>query len=275
MMIKRFYNILWAGLLGMAGVSCEQDYPAYASADCNLNFVYYDIHGNVMKAEKVTDKLRTYSFSFIYSGELAERDTLTFEVSSMGELVDCARPIALEQVQAEGVENAVPGVHYVAFDEPSEVEFNCIPANRNKGKVRVILLRNDRELKKKDVVLRFGFKENADFKPGFEGLTRRDVVITDRIARPSNWVDCYMDYFCGEYGEKKHELMIAWTGKAWDEEYIKEFTEGDRAYHDYMERWFQNKLEEENAKRLADPEIGDVYREANGEPVDFTPKSWN
>ena len=30
-----------------------------------------------------------------------------------------------------------------------------------------------------------------------------------------------------------------------------------------------NKLDEENAKRLADPNIGDIYKEKDGTPVEF------
>ena len=39
----------------------------------------------------------------------------------------------------------------------------------------------------------------------------------------------------------------------------------------YLASWFAERLLKENAERLADPQIGDVYREENNDAVDFTP----
>ena len=67
--------------------------------------------------------------------------------------------------------------------------------------------------------------------------------------------------------------MIEWTDEKWDDEYIKELMEGDSAYVDYLAGWFARKLEEENAKRIA--ENKEPYKEEDGTPVSFEPKSWN
>ena len=35
------------------------------------------------------------------------------------------------------------------------------------------------------------------------------------------WQELGVDYYLGTYGSKKHELMIQWTGKTWDDAYFK------------------------------------------------------
>ena len=252
----------------MLGAACDEEYPGYATSDCNLNFVFYGNYGEVLTAEEVTEETRTSTFSFVYSGEEATRDTVWYEISSMGNLSDSDRPITLRQIEVEGVENAVAGTHYVAFDSPEVASLYVIPANANTAQIPVIYLRDDEELKQKSVTLKFGFADNGYFKPGYDSLATRTVLVTDRLAQPSNWSDVEGDF--GTYGQQKHLLMIEWTDDAWDEEYNDELTAGDVAYRHYLAQWFKQKLEEENAKRLADPAIGDVYRENDANRTEVT-----
>lgn len=251
----------------MFGSACQEEYPTYATSDCNLNFVFYGNYDEVLTAEEVTEEIRTSTFSFVYSGEEAQTDTVWFEVTTMGDLSATDRPIALRQFQVEGAENAEAGTHYVAFDDPSMASYYRISADTNAARIPVVVLRDDPTLKNRTVVLKFGFAENEYFKPGYDSLATCTLLITDQLAQPSNWSDVEGDF--GAYGQQKHLLMIEWTGDAWDEEYIDELTAGDVAYRHYLAQWFKQKLEEENAKRLADPAIGDVYREANGSEVTF------
>lgn len=259
--------ILIGSLLAILGSACDEDYPTYADSMCNLNFVFYGNYNEVLTCEEVTEETRTSTFSFVYSGEEAVRDTVWYEISTMGDLSDQNRPIALQQIQVEGVENAVAGTHYVAFDSPEVVSLYVVPANANTTQIPVIFLRDDPNLKQSTVTLKFGFAENEYFAPGYDSLATRTTLITDRLAQPSNWSDVEGDF--GTYGQQKHLLMIEWTDNAWDEEYIDELRSGDVAYRHYLAQWFKQKLEEENAKRLADPNIGDVYREADGTEVVF------
>ena len=61
--------------------------------------------------------------------------------------------------------------------------------------------------------------------------------------------------------------MIDWTGEVWDESYIRSLLNGDSGYLSYLKEFFQQKLEEENAKRQ---EAGlDIYREADGSEIRF------
>ena len=104
-------------------------------------------------------------------------------------------------------------------------------------------------------------------------MTVRVLSISAKLTKPSVWEEYYCDYSFGLYGTEKHRLMIEWTDEKWDDEYIKELMEGDSAYVDYLAGWFARKLEEENAKRIA--ENKEPYKEEDGTPVSFEPKSWN
>ena len=77
------------------------------------------------------------------------------------------------------------------------------------------------------------------------------------------------EYYLGYWGPVKHQLMIEWTGEAWDDAYLEELYNGDSGYVDYMISWFAQRLEEENAAREAAGE--EPYTEEDGTPVDFTP----
>ena len=60
--------------------------------------------------------------------------------------------------------------------------------------------------------------------------------------------------------------MIEWTGEKWDDAYIKELMDGDNAYVNYLAGWFARKLEEAGEE---------PYKEEDGTPVSFEPKSWS
>lgn len=258
--MKTLYVILAGFVLLMLLASCEKDYSLFETTNCYLNFNYED-----MTSDEITDGMSTTSYSFVYEGDDVKVDTLWFEVIAMGFLSDEDRPFVLKQFPVEGVDNAVPGVHYVAFDDADLVKYYRIPRGQNTVKIPVVLLRNDPELQKKMMVLKFGFEENDFFAPGYKEMVARTVQIRDFLTEPVGWWRANM----GTYGQMKHRLMIQWTGEPWDEAYIKEFGSGDSAYRSYMRQWLRRKLKEENDKRLADPNIGDVYREENGTAVSF------
>ena len=55
----------------------------------------------------------------------------------MGFLSDQNRPVRLEQVST-GEDDAIPGVHYVSFDDPDFTRLCFVPANQNRTQVPVI-----------------------------------------------------------------------------------------------------------------------------------------
>jgi len=261
--MKKLYHILGSMTLLLVFASCEKDLEPYHTPECRLNFLYYDYSGeNVLDSDDLKNK-KDYdltNYSFYYQGN-PKRDTLWFKISTMGYLADEERVLALQQISLEDtLENARPGVHYVAFDDPELAAFYRVPANRDTLSIPVILL-NDPSLKSKQVVLCFGFRDNGVFKPGYSMMSSRRIYYTSEASRPAAW----MDGFFGEWGSVKHQLMIEWTGEKWDNDYIRKKYNEDYSYLEYMNQWFHYKLEEENAKRLANNE--DVYREANGKEV--------
>ena len=253
----------------MMFASCENDLEPYSDPACRLNFIYYDYFGDQMTTENIEesyddDSYSTSSYSFVYAGN-PERDTLWFKVGVSGFLSDQPRSFALEQVAVpDTVDNAEPGVHYVAFNDPSLSALYTVPANADTLSVPVVLLR-DPSLDEKDVVIRFTFADNGNFQAGIPEMSTRTVYITARIAQPSMWEEYYLGY----WGPVKHQLMIEWTGEAWDDAYLEELYNGDSGYVDYMISWFAQRLEEENAAREAAGE--EPYTEEDGTPVDVTP----
>lgn len=266
-MKRIIFRLIVSACLASLLPGCNQDLPVYENPDCLLSFVYYDYYDKdeLADADDVTDVHRTSYYSFAYGEDARERDTLWFEVRTAGFLSAEARPVALQQIEVEGEENAVPGVHYVAFDAPELQSLYSVPAYQNRLEIPVVLLR-DASLKTKTVTLKFAFRDNGVFQPGYEGLEWRVIYATDHLSKPGNYDSQYLNYYFGEYTEKKHELMNRWTKRIWDEEYINEIT-SNFSYVLWLSEWFVLQLEEENARLQENGE--DILREPDGTPVSF------
>lgn len=269
--MKKLYSLL-AGLCLLAAAACnDDDLAKYETPECRLNFLYYAKDSSSLKVKDVTDEMRKYSFSFTLASAVeAERDTVWFDVETMGFLADEVRFAELRQIPVEGVKNAEPGVHYVAFDDKEMKGMGRIEPGKSRGKIPVILLRAE-ELEDTTVVLKFGFKENEYFMPGYEGLDTRTMEITDRLAQPTNWYTRYgqgrgwcMANRIGHYGELKHRLMLEWTPLKWDEECIEQIMTGkmDAAYVGYIYSLLSRKLREANEQLKAEGK--EPYTEKDG-----------
>lgn len=273
--IHNIKHITLAAIALIGTASCEKDLEPYSNPDCYLNFLFkttigddYATTDDINKGYAVTDQATIYNFKFHND---RTSDTVWIEAQTMGFVTDYDRQFALEQVMMEGEENAVAGVDYVAFDSEEAQRAMVVKAGETKFKVPVIVKRSEQQ-RTKTVMLKIRFKANDYFRNGFDCMQERIIAITDRLAKPSVWDDFYLDYFLGYYGEVKHQLMIEWSGNTWDDEYITEVYNTDNAYIDYMDQVFAKRLAEENEKRKA--QGLDVYREADGTEVDFTPASW-
>lgn len=281
-MSMKLFNILYAAGLLLLTAACEKDLPVFSDDEGFLIFNY----GAGKKTDDATvsenDRRGSYSF-LLNAAEEQICDTVWLKVNTLGKLSSDSRPIALVQVEDtnRNVINAVAGKHYVAFDDPSLAELYRMPGNSAVAEVPVVVL-HDPSLKEGDVTLKMTFGDNNWFKPGYPSFTTYTLTISDYLAEPKMWQELNVDYYLGTYGSKKHELMIQWTGKTWDDEYFRTLATydtnygywrfNDAAYIDYLDAWFARKLEEENALRLENDK--DIYREPNGKPVSFEPRSY-
>lgn len=276
--VMKYLNLLYAtGLLFLAA-ACEKEIPKFSETDCQLNFYF----GDDLKTESVRESMKKGSHSFkLHSAEGQMRDTVWLEVATMGKLSAQNRPVALEQIELTDTLNAVPGKHYVPFNDASLADLYRIPANEARVKLPIVVLR-DPSLEEGDVVLRITFRDNGYFQSGYPEFSTYTLTISDNLTKPDFWdklcpsfgSSTGLDYIFGKYSPEKHALMIKWTQKPWDDEYIEslcyELMPGwdmwlakEPAYIDYLASWFAEQLEEENAERVANGE----------EPweVDFTP----
>ena len=257
--------------------ACEKELKPFDSNDAWLNFHYINWSGG---REELMQDDSYYSFAMRSAslGVDLEQDTVWLEVETMGYVYDQDRTIELKQVpisdedlQEYGEAEAQAGVHYVPFDDATLLSKSYVPAGATIAKVPIVVLR-DPSLDTQSVALRITFKDNGIFQPGYPAYNTHTLHISGRLTRPSQWDLNYWDYNFVEYTETIHELMIQWTGNAWDDDYIKELTAGDSAYLDYLKGYFQEKLAELNAERQA--QGLDILREPDGTPVKFEPKSW-
>ena len=248
--------------------SCEKDLEVYSDPACRLNF-YYDI-------ETVGDfkpEMAHAAYSFVYGSPDLQQDTVWFEVESMGFVADTDRPIALQQIDSVGVENAVVGLHYVGFDDAQLAKHYVMPAGKARTRLPIVILR-DASLKDKAVVLKFRIKANESFVNGYAPLAERVLTLTDHLSEPSRWNYQYpyggsytislASYF-GSYGPVKHQFLINETGEKWDDDYIDALMTGDSMYIMYMMSKMSRRLGEVNAQRTS--QGLDVLREADGTEV--------
>lgn len=229
--------------------SCEKELQLYNEEACALNFYYSDglLEGNFK------EDMAKSNYSFVYAGSTVQVDTVWFKVRSMGFVYDYARQFEIEQIQAEGENNAVAGKHFVAFNDPSLAQYYQIGANTSRGEFPVVVLR-DASLSEADVVLRMRIKANDNFENGYAKFQERTLTISANLSQPSVWTlsgPLYVAYYIGEWGPIKHQWMIDNTGEKWDDEYIKSLWAGDSGYRDYLIGKLQKKLSAENEARAA------------------------
>lgn len=251
--------------------SCEKDLPMYSDPVSRINF-YYD----KATTETLDSNMTKTAYSFVFDGDNVKRDTLWLEVETMGYLSEEDRPVTLEQVDTTA-NMAVPGKHYVAFDDASLAAYYKIPAGQARAKLPVVLLR-DASLKDTSVVLKVRLVPNDYFQSGYPVYQTRVITFTDRLSEPSawntprywnpkypSWGTYTLSTYIGAYGPVKHRFLIDTTGKKWDDDYINSLLDGDSYYLNYLIQELQKALDKLNAERKA--QGLDVLREADGTKV--------
>ena len=268
------FKALMASFCISSFTACEKDLEPFNRDDAWLTFHYINWTGG---REELMKDDSYYSFamrSAALGGVDLQQDTVWLEVETIGKVSDQDRTVQLEQktITAEELEEygeneAVPGVHYVPFDDPELLAKSYVPAGTTIAQIPVVVLR-DPSLDEKDVALRITFKDNGVFKPGYSKYNTHTLHIASQLTRPTEWDTKYWDYNFVEYTRTVHELMIEWTGEAWDDDYIKELNAGDPGYLDYLKGYFQEKLAELNAEREAQG-LGVLMDPDTGKPVKF------
>jgi hypothetical protein len=227
-------------------VACqEEEVPLYSGKN-HINFLFPQ-GGAYVGA--VTDSAVNYTF--VYGPQTRREDTVWLELYTTGVVVDYPRPIALRQLPVDTLQ-ALPGVHYVAFDDPRVSAAYVIPAGESRVLVPIIL-RRDASLAEASYSLLLGFDENEHFKPGFVANAKRLVTVSDILARPASWTLVW-DSFFAPYGPVAHRFMIdsAPEGVIIDEAWCASiFILADSTNYTYWKRYFRLKLAEENDRRAA------------------------
>ena len=231
--------------------ACESDMDMYNTETEWLAFRFYPDQDSVARK------------TFIYDQENVTRDTIYVPLHLIGYLVDYDRPVAVEQVQVEGEENAVPGVHYVDFNSEEWKPNMVVQANAGEPQIPIAVLR-DPSLTEADHILRIKIVANDCFQPWHETEIYKDIVITDQLTRPEHW----FDYYFGTWGPVKHRFLIDnFEGITWDDEFFTVLQQ-DYPYCEYLIGKAQEALDEENQRRSEqNPPLGPLTEKDGTEVV--------
>jgi hypothetical protein len=185
-------------------------------------------------------------------------DTVFVRVNAMGEVSTQDRPISIAQTNVGEADAAIPGVHYVPFDNPDLKKLLRIEAGKAFTEVPIVVLR-DASLGLGKVRLALRVESNEYFRPGID--KKRSFVITtsDLSVKPSIWDNEWSYFFGPSWGSVKMRFMIDATG------YIDwEIFPDDYNFVIYLQDVVLQRFLEYNIEHPDDP-----LCEADGTPVVF------
>lgn len=197
-MKKRFY----IGLIGLLLTACQSNDYKWYSGEAAIQFV------------ETRDTIQRYSFYF--QPEAVTQDTLWFEVVTTGYTVPEPRPFRVVQGQLEGLNNAVAGEHYKAFEMMDYV----VGADAVKARVPVVLFR-DKLQDKTTYYLELQIEGNDRFQAGVKTALKRRVVFSKDLMKPNGWSVYLENNILGAYSVNKHEWIIEQTKLKWDEDFFE------------------------------------------------------
>lgn len=222
--------------------SCNDAAELYNYPDNKIGFVFKDKESNI------------FSKSFVYDKASVTRDTVYLPMRTMGFVPKEDRLVDIEQVEVTnadvpGAINAIPGVHYVPFDDPDWKKLAVVKGGKAEIGLPIILLR-DASLQNNEIALKVRIVENESFKITNPALAERIVVFSDQLLRPAKWDKDFIRYF-GTYGPVKHRFMIDNTAELWNDEFIHHIMVEDNSYMANLMQRLPQKLSDENARRAA------------------------
>lgn len=236
-------TIIYTGILALSillGSSCKKEAPAIYSGQQFLEFYYT----NNIKA--VTAGYST----FFYKDPVVKFDTVLFRVRAVGTVPGKTSYIKFKAFAdtsvAPAYPDAIPGVHYVPFDNADLKLLWKMEAGKFEAYVPVITIR-DASLKNATYQLHFKIDKSDDFAPGSSDHTEGIVYLSDRLSQPSNWT---ASFFLGAYGTVKHQFMIDQSGARWDADFITSIGTNTSLQAYYLFK-FSQALKTVNAARIA------------------------
>lgn len=252
-------------------------------SSCTSDYMSYEGNNMVQFATK-TDEV----YTFAYFTDDKQVDTLNIGIMSVGEVVDFSRTVKFEQilkewkyVYSEDDPQKIVDSSYVDMEYPAVAGkhfeiLDCVNneatllANHNQLNLRVVVKRDDSNLKKNAYVLKLHLLPSSDFgTASIDYLTKR-IVISDKLERPTQWKDNNYDCsrFIGPWSEVKHRFMINVTGEKWDNDCIKRYIKGGFEYAAIRD-FYLKKIKKELEKYNADPNNNPPLRDENGFEVVF------
>lgn len=171
--MKRLSIILFVVSIVML-VSCHYEKPGFYEGNAYIQF-YYSGLMNQDTTERITNPL---NYPYVSSTRL--QDTAWFRLQAVGGPVNRDRKVKFEQYSVEltgSSMEAVPGVNYVAFDDPEMQKYMIIPADSVYMNIPVVIL-YDTE-KKGSFVLNFELVPTEDFELGVPTLLKGKYSISN------------------------------------------------------------------------------------------------
>lgn len=220
--------------------SCEDSSELY---DYPVNKIGFLLEANESKIMTRT---------FMYDKADVTRDTVYIRMRTMGFVTSFDRPVRLEQAEATEEEvgkasNAVPSVHYVAFDNPEYEKIAVVKAGEAEFMMPVILLR-DPSLQEEEVALKIRIAENDEFVPVNPAASERVILFSDLMIQPQAWDKDFTKQF-GTWGPVKYRFMLDNTPELWDDAFINYLMKEDTPFMIYWKARLCNLLDKENARR--------------------------
>lgn len=176
-------------------------------------------------------------YSFVWESQTIIRDTIYLPLMVIGGPEARPREFQMSQVTeyqvayeydnkgyvidsiiTEVPNKAVPGVHYVPFDDPEMKELMKVATNQVQATVPVILLR-DTSLQNESYRLRIQLEPSADFQLGEREKLSATVIFSDKLEKPASW-NILINLWLGDYSVPKHELMIQVVGGKVDDDWV-------------------------------------------------------
>ena len=165
--MKRLSIIIFVfGVISFA--SCRYEKPGFYEGRDYIQFYY---SGNLL--HKDSNEVKTSPVNYPYISSTRLRDTAWFRLKAVGTPSRRERQVRFEQYTNEADKNyieAVPGVNYVAFDDPEIQKYMVIPADSVHMNIPVVILYDTGT--RGSVALNFKLVSTDDFELGMPTLLK-------------------------------------------------------------------------------------------------------